>query len=112
MNYTIPAVIAAALTVLLDLVLLRTRIVLTRHFRRFIGFMTIGFLICNGVLTALPVVTYNPSDMLGLRVLTIPVEDFIYGFSLVTSTISIYEFTNRKEQEYGKLPDNTGQNRR
>ncbi len=98
MSYTIPAVISAIVTLLLDLFVLRTRVVMTRHFARFIGFMTIGFLICNGVLTAVPVVTYNPSDMLGIRFFTIPVEDFVYGFSLVTSTISIYEFIDRKEQ--------------
>ena len=98
MSYTIPAVISAIVTLLLDLFVLRTRVVMTRHFARFIGFMTIGFLICNGVLTAVPVVTYNPSDMLGIRFFTIPVEDFVYGFSLVTSTISIYEFMDRKEQ--------------
>ena len=98
MSYTIPAVISAILTVTLDLYILRTKVLFTRHFARFIGFMTIGFLICNGILTAVPVVTYNPSDMLGFRFFTIPVEDFVYGFSLITSTISIYEFINRKEQ--------------
>ena len=97
MSYTIPAVIAAAVTLALDLFVLRTRVVTTRHFLRFIGFMTIGFLLCNGILTAVPVVTYNPSEMLGVRFFTIPVEDFVYGFALVTSTISIYEFINRKE---------------
>lgn len=94
--YTLPAALSAIVTVTLDLFILRTRVVTTRHFLRFIGFMTIGFLICNGVLTALPVVTYNPAEMVDIRFFSIPVEDFIYGFSLVTSTISIYEFLNRK----------------
>ncbi|MGB9591460.1 MAG: lycopene cyclase domain-containing protein [Candidatus Kryptoniota bacterium] len=98
MSYTISALISAIVTLLLDLVILRTRVVMTRHFARFIGFMSIGFMICNGVLTAVPVVTYNSSDMLGFRFFTIPVEDFVYGFSLVTSTISIYEFLNKKEK--------------
>ncbi len=94
--YTLPTALSAIVTVTLDLFILRTRVVTTRHFLRFIGFMTIGFLICNGVLTALPVVTYNPAEMVDIRFFSIPVEDFIYGFSLVTSTISIYEFLNRK----------------
>lgn len=97
MSYTIPALLAAAVTLVFDLFVFRTRIVRTRHYLRFIGFMTIGFLLCNGILTALPVVTYNPSEMLNIRFFTIPVEDFVYGFALVTSTISIYEFINRKE---------------
>ncbi len=98
MMYTIPAVISAMVTLALDLFILQTRIVATRHFPIFIGFMTIGFLVCNGILTALPVVTYNPSEMLDVRFFTIPLEDFIYGFALVTATISIYEFVKRKEQ--------------
>lgn len=98
MMYTIPAVISAIVTLALDMLFLRTRIIMTRHFLIFIGFMTLGFLICNGILTALPVVTYNPAEMLNFRFFSIPAEDFIYGFSLITSTISIYEFVKRKEQ--------------
>lgn len=97
MSYTFPAIVAAAVTLVIDMFVLRTRVVTTRHFVRFIGFMTIGFLLCDGILTAVPVVIYNPSEMLGIRLFSIPVEDFVYGFALVTSTISIYEFMNRKE---------------
>lgn len=97
MSYTLPAFTAAALTLVFDMLVFKTKIVRTRHYLRFTGFMTIGFLLCNGILTAVPVVTYNPSEMLNIRFFTIPVEDFVYGFALVTSTISIYEFINRKE---------------
>lgn len=49
--------------------------------------MVIPFLIVNGILTGSflgkTVVWYNPEEIFGLRVLTIPVEDFAYGFSLV-----------------------------
>lgn len=99
MSYTLAALLAAAITLAMDLSVFRTKVVLTRHYLKFIGFMTIGFLFCNGILTAVPIVTYNPSEMLNVRFFTIPVEDFVYGFALVTSTISIYEFINRKESE-------------
>ncbi len=99
MSYTLAAVLAAAVALILDLLVFRTKIIRTRRYLRFIGFMTIGFLLCNGILTAVPVVTYNPSEMLDVRFFTIPIEDFVYGFALVTSTISIYEFINRKESE-------------
>lgn len=46
-----------------------------------------GFLIVNGLLTgtALPaaIVNYNPADFMGIRILTIPVEDAFYGFELI-----------------------------
>lgn len=42
----------------------------------FTVFMTLIF---NYYLTALPIVTYNPIYKSGLMILTIPLEDFIYG---------------------------------
>ena len=48
----------------------------------------------DGWLTKLPapVVWYAPSQMSGLRFpLDIPVEDFLYGFSLVTAALLLWE---------------------
>jgi lycopene cyclase domain-containing protein len=61
--------------------------------RFFVSFLliTIPFLIVNGVLTGSfiegEVVWYNPGENLGIRIFTIPVEDFAYGFSLILSGI-------------------------
>lgn len=56
------------------------------------------FLISNGLLTGSflsePIVWYNNSENLGLRIGTIPVEDFFYAFSLITLTILIFEKRN------------------
>ena len=41
------------------------------------------FLICNMILTGIPVVTYGQDAILGLRVGTIPIEDFLYNFVLI-----------------------------
>lgn len=49
------------------------------------------FLIVNGVLTFLPVVRYNDMENLGSRIVSIPVEDTIYAFSLLLLTISLFE---------------------
>lgn len=47
--------------------------------------LMLGFFPVNGVLTGTglpsPIVNYNPPDFMGLRMLTIPVEDAIYGYS-------------------------------
>jgi lycopene cyclase domain-containing protein len=52
------------------------------------------FLLVNGVLTGTglsePVVKYNPAHVLGIRIMTIPVEDFIYGFELFLLNLSLY----------------------
>jgi lycopene cyclase domain-containing protein len=56
----------------------------------------IPFFVVNGLLTSLPVVTYNDSENLGIRIGTIPVEDTIYSLLLLLMNICLYEyFKNR-----------------
>ena len=51
----------------------------------------VPFLLVNGFLTALPVVEYNDTEILNIRIYTIPVEDVFYGMLLTLMNISIYE---------------------
>lgn len=73
------------LTALLRPSLLRERTVWATFAVSFVPFALV-----NGILTALPVVLYNPSAILGLRVTTIPIEDFFYSFSLVGYLLLVY----------------------
>lgn len=47
--------------------------------------LILGFFPVNGVLTGTgletPIVNYNPGDFLGIRILTIPIEDAAYGYT-------------------------------
>lgn len=52
----------------------------------------IPFLICNGLLTSLPVVVYNNEENMQLRIFTIPAEDTIYCLSLILSPTLLMEF--------------------
>jgi hypothetical protein len=61
----------------------------------------IPFFIINGVLTGAitpePVVFYNASEIIGLRLVTIPIEDSIYALSCLLIPISIMEWWNEKK---------------
>lgn len=51
----------------------------------------IPFLVMNGVLTYLPIVWYNHQENLNVRVVSIPLEDTMYGFFLIYLTKLIYD---------------------
>ena len=53
------------------------------------------FFIVNGLLTALPVVTYNDSENLGIRLGTIPIEDSMYSFLLLLMNTTVFETLRR-----------------
>lgn len=59
----------------------------------------VPFFICNGILTSLPVVTYNNEQNMAFRLFTIPLEDAFYCLSLLLSSVLLMDFfKNRKSQ--------------
>lgn len=59
----------------------------------------VPFFICNGILTSLPVVTYNDEENMAFRLFTIPLEDAFYCLSLLLSAVLLMDFfKNRKSQ--------------
>ena len=65
--------------------------------------LLIPFFIVNGILTGTgleqPVVYYNNAENLGLRILTIPIEDVVYGFELLLLNVFFYERFNSVRRE-------------
>lgn len=53
--------------------------------------MLIPFLIVNGYLTSIPVVLYNKTQNLGIKISTIPLEDVVYGMLLMLMNVALYE---------------------
>ncbi|MCS6934135.1 MAG: lycopene cyclase domain-containing protein [Chitinophagales bacterium] len=51
----------------------------------------VPMLLVNGLLTGLPVVMYNDAHNLGIRILTMPVEDFAYSAILLLMNVGLYE---------------------
>jgi lycopene cyclase domain-containing protein len=65
---------------------------------RFLGLAYTGwaislvpFLLVNGILTAIPVVSYNDTENVGVRIGTIPFEDAFYGFLLYLIVLTVME---------------------
>lgn len=58
----------------------------------------IPFLIVNFFLTSIPIVTYNNSAFFGKRFLTIPYEDFLYSFSMISLWILFYEIIQKRKR--------------
>ncbi len=47
--------------------------------------------VCNGYLTARPIVVYEAEYQLGWRVWTIPIEDYAFGLALMLTVTALYE---------------------
>ncbi|MBM3255482.1 MAG: lycopene cyclase domain-containing protein [Candidatus Omnitrophica bacterium] len=54
-------------------------------------------LLVNGYLTGEGIVRYNPRFFLGVRIGSIPFEDFLFGFSMVTQTIIFWEYFKKEK---------------
>lgn len=70
--------------------------------------LMLGFLPVNGVLTGTglesAIVNYNPKHFLGFRLLTIPIEDFAYGYTqflLVLYFFKLFSKTGILKKTYG-----------
>jgi lycopene cyclase domain-containing protein len=76
--------------------LLKTNLLFDKRFYFYLLLIVIFTLIFNGYLTWRPVVTYGVEYQLDFRIITIPVEDFFYGISLLFMNTSFFRFLIRK----------------
>ena len=94
LGYTVPAIVATLAVGVLEFTVLRTGL-----FRRPAYWLSmlivIGFqILVDGWLTKLsaPIVVYDNRQTSGIRFpLDIPIEDFFYGFALVTAVLLLWE---------------------
>ena len=110
MSYTALALVGIAVAVIVDLLLLRTRLLRRRVF--WVSYAIIVFfqLVTNGVLTGLRIVRYDGAAIIGSttptdgpppffgdgRLAFAPVEDLMFGFALVLLSLSLWIWLGRR----------------
>jgi lycopene cyclase domain-containing protein len=61
---------------------------------------TIPFFLVNGILTGIltqtPIVIYHPDEYLGIRMITIPVEDLAYGYTMLLAVVTGFDYNKNK----------------
>ena len=99
-EYTVLAVLSVVATLVLER---RVGPGLFRRAQYWVAMAIVGFfqVLVDGWLTKLsaPIVIYNAQHHLGLRFpWDIPVEDYLFGFSMVTSAIVLWERAKRNQR--------------
>ena len=105
MTYTLLAVVGVALALVLDLLVLQTRVVTRRLFWTAYAIIVFFQLLTNGWLTGRGIVRYASDAIIGSsritflgdgRVVWAPVEDLLFGFSLVVQTLAWWVWWGRR----------------
>jgi lycopene cyclase domain-containing protein len=95
-SYTQLALLGVAGAVLVDTVLLRTWLVRRRTYWTAYAIVLFFQLVANGILTGFGIVRYDAGAILGWRVAFAPVEDILFGYTMVTLTLSTWVWLGRK----------------
>lgn len=94
LGYTVPAVVSVLAVAVLEFTVLRTGLFRRRAYWLSM-IIVIGFqILTDGWLTKLsaPIVIYDNRQTSGIRFpFDIPIEDFLFGFALVTAVLLLWE---------------------
>ena len=99
-EYTVSTLLTMLAVILVEILWLRTGVFRTAKYWVSLLIMFSFQILVDGWLTKLsdPIVIYAPESMLGVRFpWGIPVEDFGFGFAMLTLTILIWKRLNRND---------------
>ena len=92
MIYSDIAMDAVLLAVLADLFVLRTQMITRGIFWLTYGLILPFQLLTNWWLTSKNIVMYSATEIIGRRLAGAPIEDLLFGFSMILATLSLWEF--------------------
>ena len=96
MTYSDIALNAVLLAVIADLIILRTQMLTRGIFWISYGLILPFQLLTNWWLTSRSIVMYSADQIIGRRLAGAPIEDLLFGFSMILMTIAIWEFCHQK----------------
>ena len=96
MTYTVAALLGVAGALVVDLAVLRTRLVTRVVFWATYPIIITFQLLSNGILTGRHIVIYDPAAIIGWRLAYAPVEDLLFGFAMVLLTLSVWVWLGRR----------------
>ena len=94
-EYTFLAILSVGLSIL-SVSILSVKLFSSRAYWIYTILTLVLFLVFNYILTSVPVVQYSSSAITGFRVTTIPIEDFLFNFSMLTDYLTVYIWASRK----------------
>ena len=96
MIYSDIAINAVLVAVMLDLFIIRSKM-LTRGIFWLTYILILPFqLLTNWWLTSKEIVMYAPSQIIGTRLAGAPIEDLLFGFSMIVLTLSLWDYFTKK----------------
>lgn len=96
MIYSDIAIVGVIFAVFFDLYGVKTALLTRKVFWTSYAIIVPFQLITNWWLTSRGIVTYNPDAIIGTRIAGAPIEDLLFGFALVLSTMSLWVYWGRK----------------
>ena len=99
MSYTELSILSVILVILIDRYILKSRLLEKKAYWTAYAIIIFFQLLSNWWLTSRNILSYSEAAIIGWRIASAPVEDLLFGFSMVTLTMSLWIFWGRKGVE-------------
>ena len=97
MSYSQIAITSIALAVIFDLFIVKRKLLTKKAFWIYYAIILPFQLLTNWWLTSREIVSYSPDAIWGPRIASAPVEDLLFGFSLILITLDNWVTVTRKK---------------
>ena len=98
MIYSDIALDAVLIAVIFDLFILLSQMVTRGLFWLSYGLILPFQLLTNWWLTSKLIVMYTPASIIGRRLAGAPIEDLLFGFSMILLTLSLWDYFSNRAQ--------------